>query len=54
MSQGRLLVCIVKAIGNFWAWVALQIGWGGISGNHQDGVNSITQVDKDSDVAPVC
>ena len=33
-------------------WVDLQAGWGGVSGNHQGGVNSDGQVDGDLDMAP--
>ena len=32
------------------AWVGPQVGWSGISGNHQGVVNGISQVDEDSDI----
>ena len=34
-------------------WVGLQVQWGRISGNHQGGTNSDSQVDGDSDMAPL-
>lgn len=36
------------------AWVGPQIGWGGVSRNHQGGVNSISYVDENSEVVPTC
>ena len=36
------------------AWVVLKVGWGGVSGNHQGGVNSASQVDGVSDMGPAC
>ena len=30
------------------AWVTLQVGKGGVSGNHQDGATSVSYVDGDS------
>lgn len=34
------------------ALVTLQVGWGGISGNHQGGANIASQVYGDSDMVP--
>ena len=31
-----------------------EVRWGWISGNHQGRVNNVSQVDKDSDIVPVC
>ena len=36
------------------AWVGPQVECVRVSGNCQGGVNSVSQVDGDSDVAPVC
>ena len=36
------------------AWVGLQVGWGGVSGNHQGRANSVSLVVGDSDMAPAC
>ena len=36
------------------AWVGQKVGLGGISVNHQVGVNSDSQVDRNSDVVPAC
>lgn len=35
-------------------WVSLQVGWGTVLGNHQDRVNSKSQVNEDSDMVPTC
>ena len=36
------------------AWVGPQVGWGRVSGNQQSGANSVTQVDGDLDMTPMC
>ena len=36
------------------AWVGLQDGWGGVSGNHPGGMKSVCQADGDSDLLPDC
>ena len=36
------------------AWVDPHVGWDRVSGNHQDGSNSVSQANEDSDVAPAC
>ena len=36
------------------AWVGPQIESAGVSGIHQDGANSVSQVDGDSDIEPAC
>lgn len=36
------------------AWVGPQVGWDKISGNHQYGVNCVSQVDENSDMEPSC
>lgn len=33
-------------------WVGPQFGWGEVSKSHQCGMNSVSQVDEDSDMAP--
>ena len=35
-------------------WVGLQVGWGGVSRNHQCLANSVYQVYEASDMAPAC
>ena len=34
------------------AWVGLKVGSGGVLGDHQSRVNSVSQVDGDSDMVP--
>ena len=34
------------------AWTGLRVGWVGVSGNHQDGAKSVSQVNGVSDTAP--
>ena len=36
------------------AWVGLRVGWDTASGNHQSGVNSVSQVGGISAIAPAC
>ena len=36
------------------AWVGLEVGWDRVSGDLQDGANSVSQVDGVSDRAPAC
>ena len=36
------------------AWVGLQVAWVRVPGNHQGGMNSVNQVNEDSDMAPTC
>ena len=36
------------------AWVGLIVVWGGSSGNHQGGENSVSQIVGVSDMAPAC
>lgn len=36
------------------AWVDLQVGGGGVSGNHQDRANGVSQVGGDSDMMAIC
>ena len=36
------------------AWVGLEVGWDRVSGDLQDGANSVSQVDGISDIAPTC
>ena len=35
-------------------WMGLKVWWGRASGNHEDGANSVSQVDGDSDMVPAC
>ena len=36
------------------AYVGPKFGWGQVSGNHQSGLNSVSQVDVVSDMVPTC
>lgn len=36
------------------AWVDLEVGWGEVSGNHQNGVNGVSQIDGNSVMVPAC
>ena len=48
----RKAICMEKPLE--MAWSGLQVGGGGVSGNHQGGANSVGQADGDSDMLPSC
>ena len=48
--EPRQAICMEKSLEV--AWVGPQVESGGVSGNHQGGANSVSQVDGDSDIAP--
>ena len=50
--EAREAICVEKPLET--AWMGLKVGWGGLSGNHQGGANSVSQVGRGSAMLLAC